>query len=44
MYKTHGDNKKLISVTKYKNFKDIKVGLTEIIRWAKENINFLKKN
>ena len=27
VYKTHGDNKKLISVTKYKNFIHIKVGL-----------------
>ena len=44
VYKTHGDNKKLISVTKYKNFVDIKVGLIEVINWAKENINFLKKN
>ena len=43
VYKTHGDNKKLISVTKYKNFVDIKVGLIEVINWAKENINFLKK-
>ena len=44
VYKTHGDNKKLISVTKYKNFIHIKVGLLKVISWAKKNINFLKKN
>ena len=42
VYKTHGSNKKLISITHYKDFVDIKVGLSNVIKWAKKNINFLK--
>ena len=42
VYKTHGSNKKLISITQYKDFVDIKVGLSNVIKWAKKNINFLK--
>jgi len=43
VYKTHGSNKKLIDITQYKDFTDIKVGLSYVIKWAKKNIKFLKK-
>ena len=33
--KTHGDNKKVLKITKYKNFKNFKFGLERTINWYK---------
>ncbi len=31
--KTHGDNKKILRITKYKNFTDWKIGINRTIKW-----------
>ena len=42
VYKTHGSNKKLIKITKFKDYTDIETGLCNVIQWAKNNKNLLK--
>ena len=36
--KTHGDNKKVLKITKYKNFKNFKFGLVRTINWYKKHM------
>ena len=42
VYKTHGSNLKVIKVTNFKKFTNISVGLTNVIKWAKKNIHYIK--
>jgi UDP-glucuronate 4-epimerase len=42
VYKTHGSNKKISKITKFKNYTKISKGLTNVIDWAKLNIQYIK--
>ena len=42
VFKTHGCNKKLIKITKFKKFTNIKVGILNLIQWVKTNQNLIK--
>jgi UDP-glucuronate 4-epimerase len=42
VYKTHGNNKKISKITKFKNYTKIGKGLTNVIEWAKLNIQYIK--
>jgi UDP-glucuronate 4-epimerase len=42
VYKTHGNNKKISKITKFKNYTEISKGLNNVIEWAKLNIQHIK--
>jgi UDP-glucuronate 4-epimerase len=42
VYKTHGNNKKINKITKFKNYTKISKGLNNVIEWAKLNIQYIK--
>ena len=42
VYKTHGSNLKVIKETNFQKFTNISVGLTNVIKWAKKNIHYIK--
>ena len=42
VFKTHGCNKKLIKITKFKKFTNIKAGILNLIQWVKKNQNLIK--
>ena len=42
VYKTHGNNKKISKITKFKNYTKISKGLANVIEWAKLNIQYIK--
>lgn len=42
VYKTHGNNKKISKITKFKNYTKISKGLANVIDWAKLNIQYIK--
>jgi len=42
VYKTHGSNVKLIGITKFKNYTNIEKGLSNVIKWAKSDIKYIK--